>query len=215
MVEINRYEEFRKQFTWMYSILKNSYDIQNEDLFGGILKAYYDRSGAVKTENFQELMVSFGSKFPSPDDYSRAVGEFVYKCNREEAIIDSAPPPKLNKKEELGVNLQNDIIMGFWPLFGTLEGRVRVARIYADACLKNHLKLPEFWKKYLVYAPLSELGADYFKLKPVTKKEYRHIGQLIDKKNTDKKGLDCIIGRKLGSIVGGYFMNQQRKRVGK
>ena len=207
MVEIDRFKEFRKQFSWMYSVLKNSYDIQNEDLFGGILKAYYDRSGAVKTEKFQELMVSFGSKFPSPDDYSRAVGEFVYKCDREEAIIDSAPPPKLTKKELGEVKLQNDIITGLWPLMKDDVGRGMIARLYGYTCYKNGYKLPDYWKSYLLCTPFVKLTAEYFELKPITKKEMRLIGLEVEKNGISKGKSDF---RKVGEIVFGNLLGDNR-----
>ena len=132
----------------MYSILKNSYDIQNEELFGGIIGRYYNLSSTVDTGDFAEIMAFFGNKFPDPDAYSAMVGSFVAKKRKERAIIGSAPPKTLSEIEKREVYIQNDMLNLFWTLLGDLRGQKLFAIIYRARCDVAGVELPNHWRKF-------------------------------------------------------------------
>lgn len=208
---MNRFDIFYKNFKWVYVNFNKSYDLTNDpELFNDTVKAYYDVSKRLPTSEDEMYkfcrFVAQQEKWPLIVRWYDLVGEFTREAE------PMTPQQKKTKKEQLEINLQNDIITGFWPLFGNLEDKVMVARIYAYTCFKNHLDLPDYWKQYLVYAPLMKLGADYFNRKPFTKKELRLMGMIIDAKNKDSKGRPLKTGKKLGQIVFGYFIPENKRK---
>lgn len=206
---MNRYDIFKKNFKWVYRNFNGSYDMNNDpELFADTMKAYYDWSKAIPTDkifDFCKHIAQF-EKMPSMAQWNDTANRFI----RDPEI--KTPEKEKSEKEKREVGLQNDIITGLWPLFGTLEGRCAVARLYAWTCKVNGLTLPDYWKQHLVYAPMPELKADYFERKPFTKQEMRVMGGVIDRNNKDKNGRPVLIGRKLGSIVSGFFVTDNTRK---
>lgn len=207
---MNRFDIFEKNFKWVYRNFNGSYDInQDPDLFASTLKAYYDASKSIPSDKIYEFCqyIAHFEKWPLMAQWYDVARSYAKDPEIE------TPQKQKSKKEQLEGQLKMDIVAGFWPLFSTLEGRVMVARIYAYTCFKNHLELPNYWKQHLVYAPLIKLEADYFDRKPFTKNELKLMGAKIDQNNRDKNGRPVMIGKKVGSIVSGFFIsNNTRKR---
>ena len=204
----NRLDIFTKNFKWLYRNFHGSFDInQNPELFNDSVMAYLDMSKSLPTDriyDFCRYVASIQRELPMMIQWNEMIYNFIKK--------PEPPKEKKSTKEEIEVALQCDIVMGFWPLLSSLEGRTKIARIYAYTCYKNGLDLPDYWKKHLVYAPLSRLSKDYFDMKPFTKKELKVMGEMIDAKGKDANGRPITVGKKVGRIVGGFFARERNKR---
>lgn len=203
---MNRFDVFKKNFKWVYIHFNGSYDFNNDpELFADTMTAYYETSKRLPTDKIYEFCqyIAGQEKWPLIAQWYELLGRFVTEPD--------LPTPKEEKtaKELLEVKLQNDIITGFWPLFGTLEGRTMVARVYAWYCQQHKLDLPNYWKQHLVYTPMPALKADYFDMKPMTRQELRIMGEMIDEK---AKKIKVPGFRKLGQIVFGGLIPESKRR---
>jgi len=205
----DRKEIFTKHFTCLYVNFHGSYDInQNPELFKDTVTSYLEMSNHLPTDQIYNFCryIAHHKEMPLMAAWYELIRDFIKDPKAK------TPEQKLSKKEELECQLQTDIITGFWPLFGSLRGRIMVARLYAYICYKNKLELPNYWKEHLVYAPRKKLMANYFKDKPLTKRELMIIGNMIDNKGKTKKGEFPKVGKKVGNIVFGGLISQKNKR---
>jgi hypothetical protein len=139
---MNRKQRFRKEFEMMCSILhKTPYIINREEIFGSMCDRYFDLSTSLKDEDFAPFFCVFGSKFPNPEEYSRAVSNYVAQRDKEAEKAPSRPPMDASELSYIG--LQFGMVKAYWTLMDS--DPQKFAQIYLKHADNDRSLVPNYW----------------------------------------------------------------------